>query len=175
MTNWVDLHVYQNKIYGLWKISFIFFCSKNVVFQIWFICLKFHKWSCWNSGIICKTFFFVQVIFKIKYQVINVRDIFWMWLSVLVHYMIYQYVSLYCLMLLVDRLTNTSHIWCLIKIIIFWYRYFQQDHVTGSLDDLMSRYKPPVKKHRYRLKFVPVVDHKCSEEEIIKQCSYDAR
>ncbi|XP_063441186.1 uncharacterized protein LOC134721860 [Mytilus trossulus] len=51
---------------------------------------------------------------------------------------------------------------------------YQQDHVMGSLDDLMSRYKPPVKKHRYRIKFVPVVDPKCSEEEIIKQCSYDA-
>ncbi|OWF47152.1 uncharacterized protein LOC110454745 [Mizuhopecten yessoensis] len=48
---------------------------------------------------------------------------------------------------------------------------YQKDHVVSSLDDLMSRYTPPVKQHRYKIRFVPVVDQDATEEEIIQHCS----
>ncbi|XP_053401077.1 uncharacterized protein LOC123549662 [Mercenaria mercenaria] len=34
----------------------------------------------------------------------------------------------------------------------------QKMHVIDSVNDVMSRYTPPVKKHRYSIKFVPVCD-----------------
>ncbi|KAK3605672.1 hypothetical protein CHS0354_013469 [Potamilus streckersoni] len=51
---------------------------------------------------------------------------------------------------------------------------FQKDHIVGSLDDLFSRYNPPVKPHRYRVRFVPVVKSDSTPDEIITQCSFDS-
>ena len=51
----------------------------------------------------------------------------------------------------------------------------QKDHVVSSLDDLMKRYRPPVEEHRYTVKFVPIVDEDCSEEDIARIVSYDSR
>ncbi|KAI0234738.1 hypothetical protein LSAT2_014952 [Lamellibrachia satsuma] len=51
---------------------------------------------------------------------------------------------------------------------------FQKDHVVSSLDDLMKRYRPPVEEHRYTVKFVPIVDEDCSEEDIARIVSYDS-
>ncbi|XP_060081569.1 uncharacterized protein LOC132560884 [Ylistrum balloti] len=45
---------------------------------------------------------------------------------------------------------------------------YMKDHVVGSLDDLMARYNPPVKQHRYKVRFVPVVDKDATEAEIIQ-------
>ncbi|KAL4234668.1 hypothetical protein ACF0H5_006309 [Mactra antiquata] len=39
---------------------------------------------------------------------------------------------------------------------------YQKDHLLLTLVDVMGRYNPPVKKHRYSVKFVPVCD---SEED----------
>ncbi|XP_061197361.1 uncharacterized protein LOC133205542 [Saccostrea echinata] len=50
---------------------------------------------------------------------------------------------------------------------------YQKDHVIGSLDDLMSRYTPPVAPHRYKVKFVPVIQKECTEEERFLQCVPD--
>ncbi|XP_048752200.2 uncharacterized protein LOC125663844 [Ostrea edulis] len=50
---------------------------------------------------------------------------------------------------------------------------YQKDHVVGSLDDLMSRYTPHVAPHRYKVKFVPVVQEDCTEEERYLQCVSD--
>ncbi|KAK2187982.1 hypothetical protein NP493_148g04045 [Ridgeia piscesae] len=52
---------------------------------------------------------------------------------------------------------------------------FQKDHVRVSLDDLMERYHPPVEEHRYTVKFVPIVDKDCSEEDIERIVSYNSR
>ncbi|KAK6185162.1 hypothetical protein SNE40_007455 [Patella caerulea] len=51
---------------------------------------------------------------------------------------------------------------------------YQKDHVTGSLQDLMGRYTPPVKSHRYKIKFIPVLSKGVSEKDITRQCSYDS-
>lgn len=51
---------------------------------------------------------------------------------------------------------------------------FQKDHVRVSLDDLMERYHPPVEEHRYTVKFVPIVDKDCSEEDIARIVSYNS-
>nr|XP_022336011.1 uncharacterized protein LOC111132493 [Crassostrea virginica]XP_022336012.1 uncharacterized protein LOC111132493 [Crassostrea virginica]XP_022336013.1 uncharacterized protein LOC111132493 [Crassostrea virginica]XP_022336014.1 uncharacterized protein LOC111132493 [Crassostrea virginica] len=47
---------------------------------------------------------------------------------------------------------------------------FQKDHVVASVDDLMSRYTPSVAPHRYKVRFVPVVQRESSEEERYLQC-----
>lgn len=51
---------------------------------------------------------------------------------------------------------------------------FQKDHLVASLDDLMSRYTPAVAPHRYRVRFVPVVQKDSSEEERYLQCMPDS-
>lgn len=50
---------------------------------------------------------------------------------------------------------------------------YQKDHVVGDLDDLMNRYNPPVKRHRYKVRFVPVVDQDATEAEILQQSQND--
>lgn len=50
----------------------------------------------------------------------------------------------------------------------------QKEHFLGSLDDLMSRYIPPVAPHRYKVRFVPVVDSDSSKEDILQLCTFDA-
>ncbi|KAK3085449.1 hypothetical protein FSP39_003502 [Pinctada imbricata] len=51
---------------------------------------------------------------------------------------------------------------------------FQMDHVVGGLDDLMQRYSPPVTKHRYRVKFVPVFPEDTTEEQRQKRCQKES-
>lgn len=51
---------------------------------------------------------------------------------------------------------------------------YQKDHIVGSLDDLLSRYCPPVKSHRYKVKFVPVVDDEAQGEALLQQGNLDA-
>lgn len=46
--------------------------------------------------------------------------------------------------------------------------------MVASLDDLMSRYTPAVAPHRYRVRFVPVVQKDSSEEERYLQCMPDS-
>ncbi|XP_064599194.1 uncharacterized protein LOC135465782 isoform X2 [Liolophura sinensis] len=52
---------------------------------------------------------------------------------------------------------------------------YQKDHVQASLDDLMMRYSPPVKPHRYKLQFIPVLDKALSEQAKLQQCAYEQR
>ena len=42
--------------------------------------------------------------------------------------------------------------------------------MTGCMDDLMQRYSPPVEPHRYKVKFIPVVDCDSTEEQRQKIC-----
>ena len=41
----------------------------------------------------------------------------------------------------------------------------QKDHLVAALDDLMSRYTPPVQQHRYKVRFVPVVEENTTPEQ----------
>ena len=50
----------------------------------------------------------------------------------------------------------------------------QKDHITGSLDDLLNRYSPPVKSHRCRVKFVPVLDSEEQGEKFLQQGSLES-
>ncbi|ESO98238.1 hypothetical protein LOTGIDRAFT_159033 [Lottia gigantea] len=52
--------------------------------------------------------------------------------------------------------------------------HYQKDHVVGSLQDLMSRYNPPVLSHRYKVRFIPVIDKGCTPSQIAQQCNYDS-
>ena len=47
------------------------------------------------------------------------------------------------------------------------------DHLTSSINDLFSRYNPPVESHRYSVEFVPVVEANATEDEIIKTLTFD--
>ncbi|XP_046550526.1 uncharacterized protein LOC124260293 [Haliotis rubra] len=47
----------------------------------------------------------------------------------------------------------------------------QKDHVVASLQDLFSRYHPPVPSHRYKVKFVPVLGQSSTEEEVLRLIS----
>ena len=49
------------------------------------------------------------------------------------------------------------------------------DHFHAQLEDLMSRYNPPVEDHRYEVKFVPVVNKNASEEDIDRAVSFKPR
>ncbi|XP_074645719.1 schlafen-like protein 2 [Tubulanus polymorphus] len=52
---------------------------------------------------------------------------------------------------------------------------YQMDHIVASVDDLMSRYSPPVQSHRYKIKFVPCVSKNATDDEIAIQSSFDQR
>jgi len=52
---------------------------------------------------------------------------------------------------------------------------FKKDHVIVNLDDLMSRYDPPVEKHRYKIRYVPVVAPDSTAEEIQRTLAFDSR
>lgn len=41
---------------------------------------------------------------------------------------------------------------------------FQKDHVVASIDEVFSRYVPPVKRHRYKVRFKPVLESDSMEE-----------
>ena len=72
-----------------------------------------------------------------------------------------------------DKLVDTLPFVCMY---IYIYIYiFQKDHLVASLDDLMSRYTPPVESHRYKIRFVPAVDSDASPEDIHGQVNYDSR
>jgi len=45
----------------------------------------------------------------------------------------------------------------------------QKEHVRASVVDLFERYRPPVKAHRYKVKFVPVFDTQAEGEKFAKQ------
>ena len=52
----------------------------------------------------------------------------------------------------------------------------QKDHITVNIIDLLSRrYLPPVERHRYKIKFVPVVEGDLTEDQREAALSYDAR
>lgn len=51
---------------------------------------------------------------------------------------------------------------------------YRKDHIKVELDDVMASYKPPVERHRYKIKFVPVVEENATKEEIDHVLSYDA-
>ncbi|ELT93749.1 hypothetical protein CAPTEDRAFT_227361 [Capitella teleta] len=42
---------------------------------------------------------------------------------------------------------------------------YTRDHLVAALDDLMSRYSPPVEAHRYKINFVPVVESETTQEQ----------
>lgn len=46
----------------------------------------------------------------------------------------------------------------------------QMQHITDNLSDLFTRYRPPVQSHRYKIKFVQVLEAGCSDEDIVRQC-----
>ncbi|KAK7507560.1 hypothetical protein BaRGS_00001495 [Batillaria attramentaria] len=50
----------------------------------------------------------------------------------------------------------------------------QKEHFVGALNDVMARYSPPVAPHRYKVRFVPVVDSDSSREDILQLCSFDS-
>ncbi|GFN80037.1 schlafen protein [Plakobranchus ocellatus] len=52
---------------------------------------------------------------------------------------------------------------------------YQRDHVIKSMHDLMSRYSPPVSKHRYKVRFVPVLPRDTTEEEREELLKADTR
>ncbi|KAK3781936.1 hypothetical protein RRG08_053854 [Elysia crispata] len=52
---------------------------------------------------------------------------------------------------------------------------YQKDHVVKSLNDLMSRYSPPVPRHRYRIQFVPVLSSDMSEKDREELANVDTR
>lgn len=41
---------------------------------------------------------------------------------------------------------------------------FQKDHVMASIDEVFSRYSPPVKRHRYKVRFKPVLESDSVDE-----------
>ncbi|XP_013418493.1 uncharacterized protein LOC106179420 [Lingula anatina] len=49
-----------------------------------------------------------------------------------------------------------------------------KDHMVVAVDDLMSRYTPPVASHRYKIRFIPVVQRDATEEQIETLCNYDS-
>ncbi|XP_066935674.1 schlafen-like protein 2 [Clytia hemisphaerica] len=57
----------------------------------------------------------------------------------------------------------------------FYLTEYQKDHVTLSLEDLFSRYQPPVTPEKYEVRFVPIFgpseerDFSCMERTIDKQ------
>ena len=51
----------------------------------------------------------------------------------------------------------------------------QKDHVWTSVNEVMSRYKPPVEDHRWNIQFVPVVESKLNDREIKDLLRYDSR
>ena len=51
----------------------------------------------------------------------------------------------------------------------------QKDHVVKSMNDLMSRYSPAVPKHRYRVRFVPVLSPDTPEQEREELAKVDTR
>ena len=53
--------------------------------------------------------------------------------------------------------------------------FLQKDHVKVSLDDLMASYSPPVKIHRYKLRFIPVIPQHSTPEEIEAITTYNSR
>lgn len=55
-----------------------------------------------------------------------------------------------------------------------WF-YLQKDHLVTAVDDLMTRYIPPVESHRYKVEFVPVVDKESKEEERMQIVHYDSQ
>lgn len=52
---------------------------------------------------------------------------------------------------------------------------FEKDHIVVSLDDLMSRYIPPVEEHRYSIKFVPAVEEDVSDEVLAKITNFNSK
>ncbi|XP_064640322.1 uncharacterized protein LOC135495522 [Lineus longissimus] len=50
---------------------------------------------------------------------------------------------------------------------------YQKDHLLTSMDDLASRYDPPLLKHRYKVRFVPVLDNNCTDDDISALTSFD--
>ncbi|XP_048254713.1 uncharacterized protein LOC124142586 isoform X1 [Haliotis rufescens] len=48
---------------------------------------------------------------------------------------------------------------------------YQKDHVVSSVQDLFSRYHPPVPTHRYMVKFVPVLGESSTEEQVLRLIS----
>ncbi|KAL5020985.1 hypothetical protein ScPMuIL_000140 [Solemya velum] len=48
---------------------------------------------------------------------------------------------------------------------------YQKDHVCESVHDTVSRYNPPVKRHRYKIKIIPVISQNSSEEDRMNQCT----
>ncbi|KAH3778764.1 uncharacterized protein LOC127844552 [Dreissena polymorpha] len=45
---------------------------------------------------------------------------------------------------------------------------YQKAHVLGSVYDLMARYRPPVKSHRYQVRFIPVFDSHSEAQAILE-------
>ncbi|XP_052815539.1 uncharacterized protein LOC128242431 [Mya arenaria] len=44
---------------------------------------------------------------------------------------------------------------------------YQKEHIIGSVRDVMSRYNPPVKRHRYKVRFTPVFNNQEEGKEIV--------
>ena len=51
----------------------------------------------------------------------------------------------------------------------------QRDHIYASITDTMGRYTPVVEPHRYRVRFVPVVDKQPSERDIKEVLHFNSR
>lgn len=52
---------------------------------------------------------------------------------------------------------------------------YQKDHVVKSMSDVMSRYSPPVPRHRYKVVFVPVLSSDTTEEDREELAKVDTR